>query len=93
MRQLSTTAALELTPSEEEELLLQLNRVLESLRALEAVDGKEAPPLPAVPAAAVWRTGDEPRPSLDRDIVLRQAPEAREGFFVVPTMVGEGEER
>jgi aspartyl-tRNA(Asn)/glutamyl-tRNA(Gln) amidotransferase subunit C len=31
---------------------------------------------------------DEPRPSLDREAVARNAPEWRDGFFVVPKVIG-----
>jgi aspartyl-tRNA(Asn)/glutamyl-tRNA(Gln) amidotransferase subunit C len=31
---------------------------------------------------------DEPRPSLDRDGVARNAPAWRDGFFVVPKVIG-----
>lgn len=34
---------------------------------------------------------DEKRPSLDRDEVLSQAPEARDGYFVVPPALESGE--
>ena len=32
---------------------------------------------------------DEPRPSLDRDAVARNAPSWSDGFFVVPKVIGE----
>jgi aspartyl-tRNA(Asn)/glutamyl-tRNA(Gln) amidotransferase subunit C len=31
---------------------------------------------------------DEPRPSIDRDAVARNAPAWRDGFFVVPKVIG-----
>jgi aspartyl-tRNA(Asn)/glutamyl-tRNA(Gln) amidotransferase subunit C len=31
---------------------------------------------------------DEPRPSLDRELVSRNAPSWRDGFFVVPKVIG-----
>jgi aspartyl-tRNA(Asn)/glutamyl-tRNA(Gln) amidotransferase subunit C len=31
---------------------------------------------------------DEPRPSTDRELVARNAPEWRDGFFVVPKVIG-----
>jgi len=31
---------------------------------------------------------DEPRPSLDRELVARNAPAWRDGFFVVPKVIG-----
>ncbi|MGZ7040141.1 MAG: Asp-tRNA(Asn)/Glu-tRNA(Gln) amidotransferase subunit GatC, partial [Thermoanaerobaculia bacterium] len=32
---------------------------------------------------------DEPRPSLDRDLVARNAPDWADGFFRVPKVIGE----
>lgn len=32
---------------------------------------------------------DEPRPSLDRDAVAANAPKWKDGFFVVPKVIGE----
>ncbi|MDI3269405.1 MAG: aspartyl/glutamyl-tRNA amidotransferase subunit C [Bacillota bacterium] len=92
LRQLSSTAALELKPEEETKLLDQLTGILEGLQVLEAVDGRDAPPMPPAPAAAVWRQGDQPVPSLEREQVLSQAPQERAGYFAVPTMVGEEDE-
>ena len=31
---------------------------------------------------------DEPRPSIDREVVARNAPAWRDGFFVVPRVIG-----
>lgn len=31
---------------------------------------------------------DEPRPSIDRELVARNAPMWRDGFFVVPKVIG-----
>ena len=31
---------------------------------------------------------DEPRPSLDRELVAKNAPSWRDGFFVVPKVIG-----
>lgn len=31
---------------------------------------------------------DEPRPSIDRDLAARNAPAWRDGFFVVPKVIG-----
>ena len=39
-------------------------------------------------AAATPMRDDEPRPSLDRELVARNAPAWRDGFFVVPKVIG-----
>ena len=38
--------------------------------------------------AATSMREDEPRPSLDRELVARNAPAWRDGFFVVPKVIG-----
>jgi len=42
-------------------------------------DGGEATPM----------RDDEPRPSLDRELVARNAPAWNDGFFVVPKVIGD----
>jgi aspartyl-tRNA(Asn)/glutamyl-tRNA(Gln) amidotransferase subunit C len=82
-------AALELTPEEAEYLRHELNSQLKAIHELERI------PIPDdVPAAAhgvTFRPGirstlrdDTPRSSEQADKILKQAPEADEGYFVVP---------
>lgn len=80
-------ARLALTEDEIEALTRELDVVLEHAEELAAldVDGVEptAHPLPLV---NVLRP-DEVRPSLDRDEVLAQAPDAEDGRFRVPRIL------
>ena len=80
-------ARLALTDDEIEALTRELDVVLEHAEELAAldVDGVEptAHPLPLV---NVLRP-DEVRPSLDRDEVLAQAPDAEDGRFRVPRIL------
>jgi len=39
-------------------------------------------------AAVMTLREDEPRPSIDRELAARNAPEWRDGFFVVPKVIG-----
>jgi aspartyl-tRNA(Asn)/glutamyl-tRNA(Gln) amidotransferase subunit C len=87
VRHVARLARLELTPDEEQRFAPQLAACLEAFRSLGVVDitGIE-------PFRGLWDAGgalreDEPRPSLDREAVLERAPEARDGFFVVPKAV------
>lgn len=77
-------ARLGLTDSELEHYRDQLAVILEHAARVQELEGEPdvnvTHPLGVVNA---FRP-DEVRPSLDREEVLSQAPEARDGFFVVP---------
>lgn len=77
-------ARLDLTPSELEHYKGQLGVILEHAARVQDLDAEPsvdvAHPLGMVNA---FRE-DVVTPSLDRDEVLAQAPEAKDGFFVVP---------
>ena len=76
----------------EEEIALfteQLGAVLEHAADVEALDtAGVAPTAHPLPLRNVLRA-DEPRPSLDRDEVLAQAPDVEDGRFRVPRILGE----
>jgi aspartyl-tRNA(Asn)/glutamyl-tRNA(Gln) amidotransferase subunit C len=82
-------ARLELSEAEIARFAPQLAEILTYADLLQQADTSETPPT-SHPLATepVWR-GDTPVPSIDRDAVLRQAPEgAREaGFFKVPKVL------
>lgn len=67
----------------------QLADVLHHAEAVESLDTAGVPPTAhPVPLVNVLRD-DVPRPSLDRDEVLAQAPAAEENRFRVPRILGE----
>ena len=69
----------------------QLAQVLEHASDVAALDlgGIEATAHPFGLVNVV--RSDEPRPSLDRDEVLAMAPDAEDGRFAVPRILGEDE--
>jgi aspartyl-tRNA(Asn)/glutamyl-tRNA(Gln) amidotransferase subunit C len=77
-------ARLELSESDLDLYRSQLGVILEHAARVQALDtdGVEASAHP-LDMTNTFRP-DEVRPSLDRDEVLAQAPEARDGYFVVP---------
>jgi aspartyl-tRNA(Asn)/glutamyl-tRNA(Gln) amidotransferase subunit C len=83
MLQLERQAALELSPAARTELMDQMNAVLADLEALRACPDT----LPAEWSADCPLRTDEVRPSIDRSALLRNAPAADEGFFLVPRTV------
>jgi aspartyl-tRNA(Asn)/glutamyl-tRNA(Gln) amidotransferase subunit C len=82
-------ARLALTDEEIEELTGQLGTILEHAAQVSALDtGEVAPTAHPLPLVNVFRA-DDPRPCLDRDEVLAEAPEAEDGRFRVPRILGE----
>jgi aspartyl-tRNA(Asn)/glutamyl-tRNA(Gln) amidotransferase subunit C len=82
-------ARLDLTDDELERFTGQLGDVLEHAADIAALDIADVPPTAhPLPLVNVLRP-DEPRPSLDRDEVLAEAPAAEDRRFRVPRILGE----
>jgi aspartyl-tRNA(Asn)/glutamyl-tRNA(Gln) amidotransferase subunit C len=80
-------ARLELTDAEKTKLRTDLNAIMEHFGRLLDLNTEDVPPTShAIPLHNVFRE-DEPGPCLPTEVVLREAPEAREEFFVVPRIV------
>jgi aspartyl-tRNA(Asn)/glutamyl-tRNA(Gln) amidotransferase subunit C len=80
-------ARLELTAEEKTKLTEDLNVILEHFERLQELDTTDVEPTShAIPMQNVFRA-DEVRPSLPREVILAEAPDAREGYFVVPRIV------
>jgi aspartyl-tRNA(Asn)/glutamyl-tRNA(Gln) amidotransferase subunit C len=80
-------ARLRLTEDEKHRMTEDLNVVLEHFENLQQVDTEGiSPTAHAMPLQNVLRE-DASRPSLAREKFLREAPEARDEFFVVPRIV------
>jgi aspartyl-tRNA(Asn)/glutamyl-tRNA(Gln) amidotransferase subunit C len=82
-------ARLDLTEAEVDLFAEQLGAVLDHAGDVAALDTAGVPPTAhPLPLQNVLRP-DEPRPSLDRDEVLAQAPDTDDGRFKVPRILGE----
>jgi aspartyl-tRNA(Asn)/glutamyl-tRNA(Gln) amidotransferase subunit C len=80
-------ARLALTDEERARLREQLGAILEHAAKVGEAAADDVPPTAsAVPQVNVFRA-DEPEPSLPRELVLSNAPEAEEGRFRVPRVV------
>ncbi len=65
----------------------QLSSVLEYAERLQALDTADIPPTATVlPGRNVMRA-DEPRPSMKRDEILENAPDAQDGCFRVQAVL------
>jgi aspartyl-tRNA(Asn)/glutamyl-tRNA(Gln) amidotransferase subunit C len=80
-------ARLELTDEEQAKLSQQLAGILDHFAELSAVDvtGVE-PTAHAIPLSNVLRQ-DEPRPCIERERILKNAPETARDLFIVPKIV------
>jgi aspartyl-tRNA(Asn)/glutamyl-tRNA(Gln) amidotransferase subunit C len=82
-------ARLALTEEELESLTRELGAILDHAARVSALDTAGVPPTAhPLPLVNVMRP-DEVRPCLDRDEVLAQAPDAYDGRFRVPRILGE----
>ncbi len=82
-------ARLALTDEEIEQLTGELGAIVEYAAEVSSLDTADVPPTAhPLPLVNVLRP-DDPRPGLDRDEVLSQAPAAEDGQFRVPRILGE----
>ncbi|MEA3077200.1 MAG: aspartyl-tRNA(Asn)/glutamyl-tRNA(Gln) amidotransferase subunit [Actinomycetota bacterium] len=89
VRHVATLARLDVTDEEVELFAGQLAAVLDHAQDVAALDTAGVPPTAhPLPLVNVLRD-DVPGPSLDRDEVLAMAPEAEDGRFRVPRILGE----
>jgi aspartyl-tRNA(Asn)/glutamyl-tRNA(Gln) amidotransferase subunit C len=85
-------AHLQLTPEETGHMLTDLNAILDYVAELNELDTTGVAPLAQVSelpggfGSSVTRP-DELRPSLDRAVVLAQAPDTDQVFFKVPKVI------
>ncbi len=90
-------ANLELTAEETPRMQRDLNAILDYVDQLNELDTTGVEPLAQVselgPGGTIGAGGpntlraDEPRPSLDRAVVMQQAPETNGEFFKVPKVI------
>ena len=89
VRHVARLARLALSAEEEERLAAQLGHVLEYIERLSAVDVSGIEPLSFAGDAAdgLPLREDRPQPSLPREKVLEQAPQADGKAFLVPRII------
>ncbi len=82
-------ARLELGDEEIERLQGQLSAILEAVGKVAELDLEDVPPTSHPLALTNVVDADEPRPSLERERALANAPERHAGAFRVPPGAGE----
>ena len=89
IRRLALLARLQLTEAEVAEFTPQIDQILSHFLQLQTLDTEGVPPTShAIAMTNVWRE-DVSRPSLPTAEVVANAPDANDGLFLVPRIVGE----
>jgi aspartyl-tRNA(Asn)/glutamyl-tRNA(Gln) amidotransferase subunit C len=83
VRHVAMLARLDLKPGDVEFYAEQLSAILSHIDRLQEVDTAAIPPTAQVVPLANRMRDDVPRPGLSREEALANAPEARDGMFVV----------
>ena len=81
-------AKLDLTEVEKTLFGEQLSQILTFVEQLQDVSTEGIPPTASVADQESWLREDLPREGLTQEQALSNAPEANEGFFVVPKIIG-----
>jgi aspartyl-tRNA(Asn)/glutamyl-tRNA(Gln) amidotransferase subunit C len=81
-------AKLDLTKVEKTLFGEQLSQILTFVEKLQDVSTEGIPPTASVADQESWLREDLPREGLTQEQALSNAPEASEGFFVVPKIIG-----
>jgi len=82
-------ARLAISPTEEEELVQQLSRILEYFEQLSELDTDDVEPTTRPIEISNISRPDQLVPWDDRESLLREAPEQDGDFFKVPKILGE----
>ncbi|HUF86454.1 MAG TPA: Asp-tRNA(Asn)/Glu-tRNA(Gln) amidotransferase subunit GatC [Thermohalobaculum sp.] len=87
VRKVARLARIAVTEEELEPLAAELNAILGWIEQLGEVDVTGVEPMSSVTPMALRRRADEVSDGDRRADILANAPDAREGFFVVPRVV------
>lgn len=87
VRKVARLARITVTEDELEPLAAELNSIIGWVEQLREVDVTGVEPMTSVTPMALRRRPDEVTDGGRRDDILANAPDAREGFFVVPRVV------
>jgi aspartyl-tRNA(Asn)/glutamyl-tRNA(Gln) amidotransferase subunit C len=90
VRHVALLARLALTDDEVHTLSGQLSSILGHIETMRELDLADVPPTSHAIAVTNATRADEVKPCLPREMALLNAPEARDGAFVIPAIVGTG---
>ncbi|HET6498597.1 MAG TPA: Asp-tRNA(Asn)/Glu-tRNA(Gln) amidotransferase subunit GatC [Coriobacteriia bacterium] len=92
VRHVALLARLELSDAHVARFAQDLNSILEHLDAIQRLDLTDVPPTAHALDVVNATRADVRRPCLAREEALANAPEAADGAFVVPRILGGGDE-
>jgi aspartyl-tRNA(Asn)/glutamyl-tRNA(Gln) amidotransferase subunit C len=88
VRKLALLSRLHVEEEEIPRLAGQLGHILEHMEELSKLDLDSTPPMMHPDSGERPLREDIPRPSLQREVALGNAPKAVEGFFAIPKVIG-----
>ena len=87
VRKVSKLAKIRINEQEEKKLIEELNNILGWVDELKKVDTEKIEPMLSVFNESMVMRKDEVYSETSDDLVLKNAPESKSGFFVVPKVV------
>jgi aspartyl-tRNA(Asn)/glutamyl-tRNA(Gln) amidotransferase subunit C len=84
VQHIANLARLELTDEELDRYRQQLSSILDYFEQLQTLDTENIPPTASVSTEQATLRADEPRPGLDLDELLQNAPQSDQRQFQVP---------
>ena len=87
VRKVSKLAKIRISEQEETKLIEELNNILRWVDELKKVDTEKIEPMLSVFNESMVMRKDEVSSEISDELVLKNAPESKSGFFVVPKVV------
>ena len=87
VRKVSKLAKIRINEQEEKKLIEELNNILGWVDELKKVDTEQIEPMLSVFNESMVMRKDEVSSETSDELVLKNAPESKSGFFVVPKVV------
>ena len=87
VRKVSKLAKIKINEKEENKLIEELNNILGWVDELKKVDTDQIEPMLSVFNESMVMRKDEVSSEISDELVLKNAPESKSGFFVVPKVV------
>ena len=87
VRKVSKLAKIRITEQEEIKLIEELNNILGWVDELKKVDTEKIEPMLSVFNESMVMRKDEVYSEISDDLVLKNAPKSKSGFFIVPKVV------
>lgn len=87
VKHIAELSRLDFTESQVEDMRGHLSKMLEYFDALDSVDVSDIPPTAHILSAVNVLRNDEVTPSMPNEELMSNAPESRDGAYIVPRVV------